>query len=657
VSLELIFKDALVVVPFSPQLTFIHGQVGTGKSSIARLVDWCLGDDMDLTPALEDELISAGLVLEVGEHRTLVVRDREDKSHVRLSWAREDEDPHNEIVPLQSSGGDWDPTEPETLGDYLFVLAGVTPLRVPKSRQSEDTTLQRLSFRDFLAFCYLPQENLNVALMRFGEPFKGRKSEDVMRAILGLYSERQQQLQAGSEALLRNSNQLRTQAEEVTAFLDRLEIDGLSDIEAQLAGARQELARAEQARAAAARDQLPATHPSDALRRQLRSLEAEIERRRDAVGDIDERLERDQRLRAELITAQLKLDRSMVSVEVLSGVQYGHCPQCGSTLGPSTDPAACRLCRSALAENASPLPPEASQSDLQSRIDELAESLDRHRVARAREARHLREREARKAGQDTALAAMLRDYESKRLASAREAERRLAVARGAVERFTTANRLRSEVKRLREESGRLLVERAPIIDELKTENAKLAEQERYRDEIAKAFHEALLAVGMPDITPQDTVVITDKLQPRVEPASGRSPYGFKNVGSSGMKTLFQCCYALALHRVAAEHDLLLPRFLIIDTPTQNVDERVDSEIFHSFFRYLYELLQGSMASAQVVLIDSELEAPPEGIEMVDRLMLRHDPAHPRLVPYYLPTTQADDTSKADEGTSSDDGEG
>ncbi|WCB93115.1 hypothetical protein DSM104299_01817 [Baekduia alba] len=58
-SLEITFKDARVVVSFSPQLTFIHGQVGAGKSSIARLVDWCLGDDVtEFTPALQDVSLS-----------------------------------------------------------------------------------------------------------------------------------------------------------------------------------------------------------------------------------------------------------------------------------------------------------------------------------------------------------------------------------------------------------------------------------------------------------------------------------------------------------------------------------------------------------------------------------------------------------------------
>ena len=637
-SLDLVFKDARVAVRFSPELTFVHGQVGTGKSSVARLIDWCLGGDMDFTPALEDELVSAGLHLTIGSHAALIVRDREDKSHVRLSWSADNDEPHNEVVPLKGSASDWDPDSPQTLGDHLFVLAGVTPLRVPKARSGDDSTLQRLSFRDFLAFCYLPQESLNVSLLRFGEAFSGRKSEDVMRAILGLFSERQQRLQAQAESLQRKSSQSKSQAEEVAAFLDRLEIDRLDDIEAQLLAARQELEEAGTRKHVIDADPLPSDHPSVPLRQRLQALETEIVGRREAINDIEEQIARDGRLRAELITAQLKLDRSAVAVEVLGRVHYGHCPQCGSHIDPPDDDN-CHLCRNQLAAEWSP-PADAQQLDLQVRIDELAASVERHSRARARDSRHLRDREDRRAALDAELAEMLRDYESVLLASARDVERRLATARGDIARLESALRLREEVRRLTEQSARLLGERAPVLQELNAENDRLAEREQYRDVIAAAFLEALLAVGMPDVTPGDEVSITNKLVPWVTPASGRAGYSFKNLGSSGMKTLFQCCYALALHRVAAEHDLLLPRFLIIDTPTQNVDERVDNEIFHGFFRYLYGLLEGEMSSVQVVLIDSDVEPPPAGIALEDLMMSRDDAQHPRLVPYYLALDEA-----------------
>jgi hypothetical protein len=647
-SLEITFKDARVIIPFSPQLTFIHGQVGTGKSSIARLADWCLGDDeTEFTPALEDELIAAVLRLEVGDHDVRIARDREDKSHVVLSWSRPGEAPHNEVVPLQASGGDRDPAVAETLSDHLFVLADLTPLRVPRSRKAADSPLQRLSFRDFLAFCYLPQETLNVSLMRFGTAFQGPKSADVMRAMLGLYSEHQQQLQVQSASLLRRSNLLTAEAAQISTFLDRMGVEGSTDVERDMAAAQTEVRKAEEARAALAADRLPATHPSEKLRAELRALERELAERQTALVDTDERIARDDRLRAELITAQLKLDRSTVAVEVLSDVRYAHCPQCGSTVAPAEDPSTCHLCHNHFPAASSPLPLEASESDLQLRVDELAEALERHRLARAREARKLRARETARRELDAQLAQTLRAYESTRLAAVRDIERRLATAQGDVKRLSSVSRLRSEVKRLHEESGRLLGQRKPVQEELKTENERLAEHERYRELIAAAFREALLEVGMPTIGPNDRVVITNKLVPRIEPASGRAAYEFKNLGSSGMKTLFQCCYALALHRVAVEQDLLLPRFLIIDTPTQHVDERVDEKLIRGFFRYLYKLLDGPMRSVQIILIDSVLEQPPGNIKLAARKMRLDDPAYPPLVPYYKSEPLVSD----EEGTS------
>jgi hypothetical protein len=120
----------------------------------------------------------------------------------------------------------------------------------------------------------------------------------------------------------------------------------------------------------------------------------------------------------------------------------------------------------------------------------------------------------------------------------------------------------------------------------------------------------------------------------VIPAEGTPAYGFSNLGSNGKKTLFQCCYVLALHRVAAERGLMLPRFLIIDTPTKNIDEQVDEALFHSFYRYLYRLVDGPMADVQVILVDSDYVAPPEEIDVIERMLLLDDPEHPRLVPDY-----------------------
>jgi uncharacterized Zn finger protein (UPF0148 family) len=655
VSLDLIFRRAEVEVPFSARLTFIHGQTGAGKSSITRIVDWCLGGDMDFTPALNDELVAAALFVEVGGNAVRIGRDREDKGHVRLSWLANDSDePHNEVVSIQGSGADWDPEKPESLSDHLFHLAGTTPLRVPQSRKKDDSNLQRLSFRDFLAFCYIPQERLDVSLFRFGDGIRARKSEDVMRALLGLISDRQQQLQNESDALLRRSNALSLQADEVTEFLDRLEIEDLQSIEANLEDSRRRLLRLETDRASQGDDLLPLSHPGDEIRERSGVLGKQLTTQNQVLSDIAERLDRDRQLRAEMITAQLKVDRASVAVEVLSGVKFAHCPQCGNSVGPPDNPISCGLCHQPIDETSAVLPPEVADSDLQARIEELEAAIVRHTSAQRKERRRLQELKEAKALEDDALAELLRDGESKRIAVIRETSRRLAAARAEVARFESASRLRSEVSRLQEESKSLAVDRVPITEALKAENARLEEKEGTRALIAAAFKEALLEVGMPDFDPGDTVVIGDDFQPTVEPASGSSSYGFKSLGSSGMKTLFQCCYALALHRVAAEEGLLLPSFLILDTPTKNIDEKVDGEIFHAFFRYLYGLLLGPMADVQVVLVDSEIEIPPEEVEFIDRKMLREDPEYPRLIPYGPGKHDAAwDADQSDEGTDAD----
>jgi hypothetical protein len=462
-----------------------------------------------------------------------------------------------------------------------------------------------------------------------------------MRALLGLISDRQQRLQNESDSLLRRSNALSLQAEEVTEFLDRLEIDDLQSIEENLESARGELQRLESDRSHQSDDRLPLVHPGDEIRERAMLLGEQLAKQSQVLSDIAERLDRDSQLRAEMITAQLKVDRASVAVEVLAGVQFANCPQCGNSVEAPHESASCGLCHQPLGESSSVLPPEAADADLQARIEELDTAIERHTSAQRKERKRLEELREAKAEEDDALAELVRDGDSKRIAVVRETSRRLASARAEVSRFESADRLRSEVSRLQEDSKRLAVERTPVTEALKAENARLEERESTRALIASAFKEALLEVGMPDLNPEDAVVIGDDFQPRVEPASGSSSYGFKSLGSSGMKTLFQCCYALAVHRVAAEEDLLLPSFLILDTPTKNIDEKVDGEIFHGFYRYLYGLLQGPMATVQVVLVDSEIEHPPEEVQIIDRKMLRDDPDYPRLIPYGPGTSDVD----------------
>lgn len=85
-------------------------------------------------------------------------------------------------------------------------------------------------------------------------------------------------------------------------------------------------------------------------------------------------------------------------------------------------------------------------------------------------------------------------------------------------------------------------------------------------------------------------------------------------GHSGMqeaeeKTLFNVCYALAIHRAALIHDLPVPTVLIVDSPTKNINEDEDPELIQALYRELYKLVRDSEGKIQLILIDSDLYLP------------------------------------------------
>jgi hypothetical protein len=91
------------------------------------------------------------------------------------------------------------------------------------------------------------------------------------------------------------------------------------------------------------------------------------------------------------------------------------------------------------------------------------------------------------------------------------------------------------------------------------------------------------------------------------------------------------CYALAVHRVAAEHNLPLPTFLIVDSPTKNISADVNPTLVANYFKLIYSLAEGILKNTQFLLIDSDLVQPTgHEIEFVERLLSPENP----LISYY-----------------------
>jgi hypothetical protein len=57
-TLKLICKRSEEVIDFSSQISFFHGELSAGKSTIARLIDFCLGASLEATTAIPQEMVA-----------------------------------------------------------------------------------------------------------------------------------------------------------------------------------------------------------------------------------------------------------------------------------------------------------------------------------------------------------------------------------------------------------------------------------------------------------------------------------------------------------------------------------------------------------------------------------------------------------------------
>ena len=364
-------------IEFSEIVTFLHGPVGTGKSTVARLVDYCLGGELERTPAIQQEFVATQLSLVLGDCACTFERAADDTQSVRVTWSGPDGDARSINAPLSPQAVPLlDAEEVYSLSDLIFHLCGVTPIKVRKRSRDPESPLIRLSIRDIWWYCYLDQAHLDSSFFHLEDPFRGRKSQDAMRFFTGLHSERLSQLEDELMRTVDGQRSKREAVQQIRSFMARFELGSELDMVGQLQSVEQELAAAEQRRADLERTRSAQIHPTDVLRNELRRLSTEVEKARQAVADSAQSIAEQRALQAELITAKVKAERVDQAGRVLEGVSYQRCPQCGADVADRPDEHdRCRLCGSAQAHDGHVSSPEleALRRDLNERIDQMAD--------------------------------------------------------------------------------------------------------------------------------------------------------------------------------------------------------------------------------------------------------------------------------------------
>jgi hypothetical protein len=615
--------------------------MGAGKSSIARLVYYCLGGDLDFSPAMQSEFVSASLSISVNEIPVTIERARES-DQVLASW-EVNKEKFNLILPARVADGVVLPeTEVEVLSDLFFYLAGITPPRVRKSKVKDDSALTRLSIIDILWYCYLDQDSFDSDFFNLGEdanPFKRLKSRDVLRFILGFHQEKVAELESELQALHMRKLQLNEAAKLLKSALIEADVASEEEIIIKIDSLKKDSEVLNTQIQSIKRNRFQIPHGIEVLRERGRILSDEIDALKNAIPDVEKSIDQHRRHKNEILTLGIKVQRVAAARAVLAGVNFESCPRCAQQL-PHREEDHCIVCG-----QIEPLVGTANvdasvlEQDAKSRLLELDEAINLHQEQLRRMRRRLDDFVSEKNKVDNELTSQMRDYDSAYLSNALAYERQQAEMGQQITNLEKLIKLPQKAREIQRLADEIQTVESQVRKELE-EARKGAEADMSNLSRLKAlFLDCILRSKLSGFTATNQVEISHKdfLPEVMQPDTGDlTVTSFANLSSGGKKTLFKACYALAIHRLATEVSALLPTFLIIDSPMKNISERENRIQFEGFHQLIYELAADELSETQIILIDKEYCAPVENIDV--KVSVRHmtpdNSEFPPLIPYY-----------------------
>jgi hypothetical protein len=638
-KLVLLCRQGEEQVLFSEKLSFFHGEMSTGKSTIVEMINYCFGATLVRTPAVTSEVIGVQILLVAGKTEALLERSISANQSVSITWRR-DTEVRLDSLPLKA--GNEPILEPDVynLSDFLLRALGVPLLKVRRSKVDDDSEMQRVGFRDFYKFVYLDQDDLDSSFFLLETPIRQEKSKDVLRYVLGLHSDQLSELEVALSELKQRQRSIREVATQIDKFLTQYGLGSESEIASELKLMEEKSESVEQTLKSLTPANVPTSFVSEELQTELMRLSSQVREKEAATREVEEQLRDQQSLAAELTSLKLKLVRASSATTILGGASFHSCPACGSQLAKPTVEHNCILCHSdtRMVPKAAELDSAVVHRDLIDRIDDLDRSVKRLKRSLERHGHELREllqtRGALQRRADTARSSGESQYMQR--------VRQLEAERGGLEerrRFLKkVVAMPAEIEARRREADRMAEQIANVERQISKEQEKFEAGRQNVASVEQNFHQILLAIHFPAIKPTDAVHLNTKTWlPYVHPnANADRAWTFADAGSGGKKVLFKICFALALHLTAAQRNLSLPRLLIVDSTMKNITPDINPDVVRHFYKELYCLLANELKDWQCILVDQSLVRPDRmlDIKFAERKLKKDDPSDPPLISYY-----------------------
>jgi len=640
-TLSLQCKESKEVIDLTQQVSFFHGKIGSGKSSIARLISFSLGGGLEKTSAIQSEAISVILELEVGEYQVLLERNINNDNFINATCLDQEQKAFTVNAPVYNNQGPIWGDQVYNISDLIFHLLKLKVLKIAANKSREDSGLVRLTLRNFMWYCYLDQNKLDSTFFRHEDSSKARNSKEVLKYILQYSTQKLIDL----EEKLQESRKQRftdtSTVERLREFLKQFGFSTLEEIDKIGNDIRNKLFQAKEDRKKQELGYMQETHNSDRLRDSIRSMILDIASLEQSLFDLESRIKQQESLKSELIASKFKLAKNESVATLFQGVEFDNCPDCGTNLKARIhDADHCNLCGTEVGQTHPTLneQSEVIQTDLDDRVKDLDASIDLHKTALIKAKKELASKQKKRNEFDVQLGQELRQYESIFLSNIRKVDQTVAKLTERLRSLDRLKRMPEEINRLEQNAADLFKAEHQLKQKIREERESLIKGESLIEELEKEFLRILLEVGVPGVTVEDKVHINRKnWEVAIWPKEQEHlKWNFYNAGSGGKKTLFNSCFMLALHVIAAKNDLPLPTFIIIDTPMKNIDKEINLEIFRNFYNLVYELAADVLDKTQFVIVDNNFIPPAAELKLnfFDRYMTADELDNPPLIRYY-----------------------
>ncbi|MCB4791343.1 MAG: hypothetical protein LHV68_05590 [Elusimicrobia bacterium] len=648
-KLRIDFKKSTEEIIFN-RLNFFYGSMGAGKSTIARLIDYCLGGNLEETPALQSEFVSITLEAIVGDYIVSLTRDK-NNNNIKVLWGQGLRKSNSLNIPARDKNGELIPdTGVEAISDFIFYLNGIQPPKVRKSKVREDSELIPLSLRDVFWYCYLDQDEIDSSFFNLeldADPFRRQKSKDVIRYLIGFHQDKVASLEMQVENLRQRKESILQGAEALYGALKKIGMNSERDIEAEEEEYKKELNEI-----ATTKDSvrnIPDTklrHSTEEYRENARVLNNQIVQSEEALSEINKMIENHEQLKNELIMLAIKADRVMAARVVLSAADFINCPRCASEL-PRREEGNCKVCgqkESDIAESDRE-DIKIQKADLKMRVNEIEEILEKHVEKRVMLEKEIADSRQKKEELDYRLSKALKHYDSIVMSNLISLEARSAKIEEYLRSLLKNKALIKQYEEMYENSGKIAEKEKTLRRELLEERKRAERDTSNLKNLEDLFLDCLIRAKLPGIKEEDMVTIpTNNLYPSVHSKGMENiaVTNFSNYGSGGKKTLFKACFALAIHRLSVKTGNIIPNLLIIDTPMKNISERENRVQFEGFYNLLYDLASSELQNTQFIIIDKEFFPPKQEFQDIFVRHMKPNEKHtkpgenrtPPLIPYY-----------------------